>query len=139
MNRSSPNVDSRVIEAIRRHAYRILVIDDDDSFRKSFRFMLERIFNAQVEDVSSGAAGIEKVRSCSYDLIFTDIMMPEMTGVEAYQELIKVDAGARIVMMSAYSNSSEWEKAQGLTGATVLQKPIPSNALIEVLSRKDEG
>jgi CheY-like chemotaxis protein len=131
--------ESSLVDSIRRQECRILVIDDDDDFRKSFCFMLRRKFKAQVEGVDSGNTGIEKVRSGnSYDLIFIDIMMPQMTGVETYQELRKFDADVPIAIMSAYSNSAEWEKAQELKDVALLHKPIPVDALIKILSGSAE-
>jgi CheY-like chemotaxis protein len=87
-----------------------------------------------VDDVNSGKAGIEKLRQGhSYDIVFTDIMMPEMTGIEAYYELQKiVGGGIRIVIMSAYSDSSEWKQAQDL-GVLLLHKPISEDQLINIL------
>jgi CheY-like chemotaxis protein len=122
------------IEEIRSKEYRILVIDDDDKFRKSFCFKLTRKYKARVEDVNLARLGVEKLREGnSYDLIFTDIMMPEMSGIETYYELRKINPTIRIVIMSAYSDSDQWKKAQELGGVTLLHKPIPDDTLIRVL------
>lgn len=128
------------INEIRKKEYKILIIDDDDGFRDSLRFKLSRIFKAWVEDVNSGKSGIEKLGAGnSYDFIFTDIMMPEMTGIEAYYELRKIDAGIPIVMMSAYSDSDEWNKAQNLKDITLIHKPIAVEMLIKVLAPEKES
>lgn len=129
------STDKSIIDEIRTKEHKILVIDDDDDFRKSFCFKLKRKFKAQVEDVNSGKLGIEKLKEGnSYDFIFTDIMMPEMTGIETYYEIRKIDSKIPIVIMSAYSNSEEWKKAQELEDVTLLHKPIPDDALIKTLS-----
>lgn len=123
------------IDEIRKKEYKILVIDDDDGFRKALCFKFKRMFNARVEDVHSGKLGIEKLREGnSYDFIFTDVMMPEMTGIETYHELRKIDAQVRIVIMSAYLNSEEWKKSQELNDICLLHKPIPIDALIKILN-----
>jgi CheY-like chemotaxis protein len=133
------NIESGTIDSISNQEIRILIIDDDDDFRKSFCFKLRRKFKAQVDDVDSGKSGIEKLRNGNaYNLIFTDIMMPEMTGIEAYQELRKIDANIRIVIMSAYSNSEEWRKAQELKDVALIHKPIPEDVLIKILSESAE-
>jgi len=134
--RGSDPADSSAIDEIRKKEYRILVIDDDDDFRKSFCFKLKRKFRAKVEDVNSGKAGIDKLRKLNdYDFIFTDIMMPEMTGIDTHHELRKIDANIPIVIMSAYSDSEEWKKAQELEDVSLLHKPIPDEALIKVFMR----
>lgn len=125
--------DASKIDEIRGRKYKILVIDDRDDFRKSFCFKLRRKYNAEVEDVNSGKAGIEKlIDGNSYDFIFTDIMMPGMTGIEVYHELRRIGSNIRIVIMSAYSNSDEWKKAQALN-VPLLHKPISDDLLIKVL------
>jgi CheY-like chemotaxis protein len=132
---SREKTESGIIEVIRRQGYKILVVDDDDKFGKSFCFLLERVFGAHVEHVGSAKRGVEKLRTGnSYDLIFLDIMMPEMTGVEAYHELRMIDDKIRIVIMSAYSDSEEWKKAQDLKDVALLHKPIPEDSLIKILS-----
>lgn len=131
---SSRADESSAIDEIRRKELRILLIDDDDDFRKSFCFKLKRKYKVKVEDVNSGKAGIDKLRlRKEYDLIFTDIMMPEMTGIDTYHELRKIDANIPIVIMSAYSDSDEWKRAQDLKDISLLHKPIPDEALIKIL------
>jgi len=123
------------IDEIRGRELKILIVDDDDRFRKSFCFKLKRIYKAQVDDVDRGRKGIERIEAgYKYDLIFTDIMMPQMTGIETYYEIRKIDAQIPIVIMSAYSSSTEWQKALELKDVTLLHKPVPNDELIEVLA-----
>jgi CheY-like chemotaxis protein len=132
---SRKKTESGIIDTIRRQGHKILVVDDDDNFGKSFCFKLKRVFGAQVEHVTSGKMVIEKLRTGnSYDLIFMDIMMPEMTGVETYHELRWSDAKLIIVIMTAYSNSEEWKKALHLKDVVLLHKPIQEDSLIKILS-----
>lgn len=128
------NIDTNIIDTIRQKGYKILVIDDDNDFRRSFSFKLRRKFGAHVEEVASGKAAVEKLRAgTSYELIFIDIIMPEMTGVDTYHEIRKCDANVQIVIMSAYSDSTEWTKAAELNDVILLRKPINDTDLIEAL------
>ena len=127
------SAEASKIDEIRGRKYKILVIDDKDKFRKAFCFNLKRKYNAQVEDVNSGEAGMEKLRGGnSYDFVFTDIMMPGMTGIDVYHELKKMGSEIRIVIMSAYSDSDQWKEAQKLK-VPLLHKPIPEDQLIGIL------
>lgn len=122
------------IDEIRRKDLRILVVDDDDRFRASFCFKLRRKYAVQVDSVNSGESAIAVVQDGkSFDLIFTDIMMPGMTGVETYKQLMRLNPALKIVVMSAYSDSEEWKNAQQL-GATPIHKPIPDDVLMRILS-----
>ena len=123
------------INSIIRRQFKILVIDDDDAFRRSLCFKLKRKYRAHVEEASSGKAGIARLEEGhSYDIVFTDIMMPGMTGIDVYHALRRIDADIRIVIMSAYSDSAEWANAQALEDVALLHKPIPEDKLIELLS-----
>jgi CheY-like chemotaxis protein len=136
---NSKNASASLVNEIRKNEYKILVIDDDDDFRRSFCFKLKRKYRAQVKDVSSGKLGIKELREGNlYDYIFTDIMMPEMTGIETYVELRKINAKVQIVVMSAYSDSEEWKKAQELEDVVLIHKPIPDDALILILTAQAE-
>ncbi|HLL77075.1 MAG TPA: response regulator [Pyrinomonadaceae bacterium] len=126
--------DAERLNRIREQGYKILVIDDDDDFRKSFCFKLRRKYKAEVEDVVSGEEGVKKMSDGHrYDFIFTDIMMPAgMSGVEAYHKLREIDAETPIVIMSAYSDSEGWKEAQQL-GVPLLHKPISDGQLDRIL------
>jgi DNA-binding NtrC family response regulator len=131
-NAGSPNHST--IDKRKKENHKILVIDDDDRFRKSLCYLLKKKFGAQVDDVNSGKLGLEKLNAGHvYTMIFTDIMMPEMTGIETYYEIRKINSHIRIIVMSAYSNSDEWKKAQTLTDIDLLHKPLPEDRLIEIL------
>ncbi|HXD31145.1 MAG TPA: response regulator [Pyrinomonadaceae bacterium] len=131
-NKSRADADATVDE-IRARELKLLVIDDDEDYRRSFCFKLKRKYKAQVDDVNLGRLAVEKLKEGhSYDLIFTDIMMPEMSGIETYHELRKLNGTVRIVIMSAYSDSEEWKRAQQL-GVTLLHKPIADHILLRVL------
>src|ERR1051325_2380103 len=80
--------DEELLDEIRRKHYTLLVVDDEEVFRKSLIFRLQRKYLAEVEEVSSGAQAIAKVlQGNSYNLILSDIMMPGMTGTEVFKEL----------------------------------------------------
>lgn len=123
------------VRALREKNFKILIIDDETKFRASMKELLVKAFNADVVDVESGFDGIADVGGGnSYDVVFLDLMMPGMSGNETYAELMKLAPSLCVVFMSAYSSSTEWERAVK-TGVTVLHKPIPLKALVQVLSQ----
>ena len=113
---------------------RVLVIDDDLAIRKSFTLALEDA-NCQVDTAESGEAGIDKVFNTEYDLIFLDLKMPGINGVET---LIRLrDGGQRmpIYIITAFHK----EFMNQLRVATdkkyefeVIQKPIENQVLVRI-------
>ena len=79
----------------------ILVIDDDVNIRKSFVLAFEDTAY-QVDTAESGEEGIKKERSKKYDLIFIDLKMPGMSGIEALRNIRKLNKETPIYILTAF-------------------------------------
>lgn len=112
---------------------RILVIDDDQAVRHVVGRVLER-GGYEVEEAADGRAGMCVYRTSPFDLVITDINMPEMDGIEVIGELR--GAGTPVV---AISGGGRIDKnllldSAGLLGAVyTLAKPFTMEALLEVV------
>jgi len=105
---------------------RILVIDDDLGIRQSFVLALSSL-PYDVDTAESGAKGIEMEEQNSYDLIFLDLKMPGMNGVETLRQLRKTAKQTPVYIVTAFHK----EFLRGLKEAAadgidfeVLSKPI---------------
>lgn len=109
--------------------YRILVVDDDAVNRKLIRRMLEKI-GAEVELAESGAAAVEWYLSSSFDLIFMDIQMPGMDGLETTMKIRALEAesgtGQRIAISALTANAGEENRLECLASGmdNFLTKPV---------------
>ena len=79
----------------------ILVIDDEEAIRKSFILALEGT-GYDVETSESGEEGIEKARVTSFDLIFLDLRMPGLDGVETLRGLWEIGQTVPIYITTAF-------------------------------------
>lgn len=79
----------------------ILVIDDEEVIRKSFLLALEDT-DYNVATAESGEKSIEKARETEFDLIFLDLRMPGLDGVETLRELWKLGQTVPIYITTAY-------------------------------------
>ena len=77
----------------------ILVIDDDMYMRKVIQQMLERKGHTVVVE-EDGVKGVRRYQKESFDLVITDIVMPEKEGLETIQELKQVAPGVKIIAVS---------------------------------------
>ncbi len=119
----------------------ILVIDDEAAIRKSFVLALEDT-GYQVDTAETGKEGIEKERSKKYDLIFLDLKMAGMSGIEALREMRKVNKETPIYIITAfyeefYDKLKTVEK-EGLD-FELLKKPIHSDQILLVTKSILEG
>ena len=116
---------------------RILIIDDDIQIRQMLRQMLERE-GYEVNDASNGAEGIELYRDAPFDLIITDIIMPEKEGLETIMELkgdfqylkiIAISGGGRI-------DSKDYLKIAKKFGADrTFSKPFDREELLAAIEK----
>lgn len=113
---------------------RVLVVDDDSLFRELVARAVRRDRYCQVEVVSDGHSALQRVRTHVYDLILSDLRMPEMDGPTFYRRM-KLEHPAlveRIVFMTAQVD----HYAQFIrdVGAPILSKPFSKESLDAILS-----
>jgi CheY-like chemotaxis protein len=113
---------------------RILVIDDDEGIRKLFLLSLEGK-GFQIDTAESGKQGIEIMQQTKYDLIYLDLKMPDMNGVETLRELRKMDKDVPVYIITAFHEEYfDLLKAAEQDGIDfeLLKKPFDSEQLILV-------
>jgi len=114
---------------------RILVIDDDVGIRESL-FLVLGDAGYQVDTVESGEQGIEKVKNNKYDLIFLDIKMAGMDGIETLQEIRKMGKKIPVYIITAfqreYFRQLEDAKQNGMD-FEVIEKPFDRKRLLSLV------
>ena len=123
-------VDELVPES--KTAHRIMVVDDDTALRST----LQEILLDEGRDVIAAADGFEAIelaREGSIDLIFMDIRMPGMDGVEAFLKIKRILPECIVVMMTGYAVESLVEKALSEGARTCLSKPVSIEELLEIV------
>lgn len=119
----------------------ILVIDDEPGIRKSFLLALEDTAY-HVDTVQSGYEGVEMEQSRSYDLIFLDLKMPGMDGVETLRQIRKRNKTVPIYITTAFHKEfliklQEADK-EGIS-FQLLKKPVGNDQIVMVARSVLEG
>jgi CheY-like chemotaxis protein len=109
---------------------RILIVDDDLSLCKSLSLVLRRI-GCTVTAVNDGPDAIEKVKKKAFDMIFLDIKMPVMNGVEVYKRIKKIRPEADITMITAYVSDDLVQEALKAGATGILHKPFDIDQVIK--------
>ena len=120
---------------------KILVIDDDEAVRKAFELALEDT-DYTVDTAEDGESGLEKFRTGTYDLVYLDLRMPGMNGVETLREIRKMNADVPVYVVTAFHTEyfTELNSAQkdGIN-FELLQKPVSSDQIVLVTKGVLEG
>ena len=108
----------------------ILIIDDDSEIRYSLDRVLSQA-GYQIIEAASGEEGIEIVRKQSPSIIFLDIRMGGMTGIEALQHLRSIDRQVPIILMTAFGTTQTAIEAMKFGAFDYVMKPCDIPDLLE--------
>lgn len=117
-------------------ATRILLVDDDRFFAKLTAAMLAP---AEVQIAKNGAEGLDMMKRQPFDLLITDLLMPEKDGIETILEIRRVNETLPILAISGggkYGARGELLRmAQRLGATATLQKPFSREQLIAAVDQ----
>jgi CheY-like chemotaxis protein len=105
---------------------RVLVVDDDDVVRVTVRTMLGRA-GYEVEEACDGSDGLNLLRGADFDLIITDIIMPDCEGIEFIRRALAQRPDRRILAMSGggrLHNTEFLDIARKCGARAILPKPF---------------
>jgi two-component system chemotaxis response regulator CheY len=113
----------------------ILVVDDAAFMRAMIKNMLVKNGYNIVGEAENGSVGVEKYKELSPDIITLDITMPEMDGIAALKEIMKINPSANVVMVSAMGQEG-LVKESIISGAKgFIVKPFKEDKLMSALSK----
>ena len=120
---------------------KVLVVDDDAVVGHSInRVRTEQGY--QVREAMSGSEAIEELSHQRYDLVFTDLRMPGMDGLDMASRMKKTHPDLPVVVITGYGTEANEEIARDLGVAGFLHKPLSPAAIIEnaerVMRERDE-
>lgn len=104
----------------------ILLIDDEASFRDVLKTSLEQMGHSVVA-AKDGREGVECYTSGSFDVVITDLIMPDKEGIETIMDIRRLNPEAKIIAMSGGGrvNSVDYLKIARQVGANrILTKPF---------------
>ena len=113
----------------------ILIVDDDLSIISIFEFILQQA-GYQVLVAERGAACLDIINSATpIDLIFLDIKIPDMSGIEIYKEIKKVRPYSLVIMMTGYTANELLKEAFELGAYGVIFKPFDMEEVLSLIEK----
>jgi two-component system response regulator PilR (NtrC family) len=115
----------------------ILVIDDEEIMREILDALLTRE-GYDVRLAASAAEGLELARSHSFDAAIVDVMMPDMNGIIALDELKKIDEDLPVLMITAYASVENAIAAMKRGAFDYITKPFKNDEVLVVVRNAAE-
>ncbi|MBT5934051.1 LytTR family DNA-binding domain-containing protein [Sulfurimonas sp.] len=112
---------------------KILIVDDEELARARLKRMLTTLEYDEIEEVSSADEAINAFKNDSYDLVFLDINMPQVSGLELAYELKYLDENVAIIFQTAYEEHAL--KAFDIGAVGYLVKPYSLEQVKDTINR----
>jgi CheY-like chemotaxis protein len=117
--------DPQPVNAVRmpgRLRGRVLLVDDDPMVRFTTADMLSYLGYA-VTEVADATQALVLLGKHTFDVIVTDIALPDLSGDELAMRAVALQPGLRVIFASGYDELPDGRKPEALAGATMLRKP----------------
>ena len=116
---------------------RIIVAENEQRAREGICRLIESVSEDYkvIARASNGETALEMIREMRPDIVFTDIMMPYMDGIELVQAVREEGLDTEFVVISAYAEFQYAQKCMSLGVAEYLVKPVTRNEIEKVLDR----
>lgn len=112
----------------------VLIVDDEEGIRESLSGILEDE-GYDVQTASSGEDALAITKEHMPDIVFLDVWLPEMDGIELLSRLKEIDANIPVIMISGHGNIETAVKATRLGAYDFLEKPLSLEKVIITAKR----
>lgn len=112
---------------------RVLVVDDSKTMLAMMSAYLKGSNFQLVATANSGAEALQKYREHKPELVLLDIVMPEVTGLEILDKILKQDSCACVVMVSSLGTEGTVQECLRKGAKSFVQKPIQKDGMLTTL------
>ena len=110
----------------------ILLVDDSRTVRQFLRLVLSRYLSCEISEVENGCQAINRLCENAYDLVITDINMPEMNGLSLIQKVRDdLNLSVPIIIVTTLGGESDRDQGLKLGADAYVTKPIRPPDLIQ--------
>lgn len=105
--------------------HRALVVDDSDTIRTIVDKLLQKsFFNVDIEEAGDGQSAIDVCRDRPFDIVFLDVVMPGLSGLDVLRELRRQNIDTNVILMTAQKDFVLTDEIKSLGTEIVLRKPF---------------
>ncbi len=111
----------------------ILIVDDEISIREAFYLILQDKYN--LDSASSGEAAVKKIVDKKADLVFLDIRMPGIDGIETLKKIKAIDEEVEVVMVTAVNDVQKAGEAIKIGAYDYILKPFDVEEILDITKK----
>ena len=108
---------------------KILIADDEDQMRESLKHYIIPRFECSIEEAQDAQGALDKVRQTKPDIVFLDVKMPGLSGLEVIGQMKAFSPHSRIIVVSAWKSAEVVNKAISAGAQDYISKPVSLAAL----------
>ena len=118
---------------------KVLLVDDEKNIRNGLRAIISRTDSVftEINECSNGVDALHMLSQYKYDLLITDLLMPQMDGIELVAKIYSMDYKPYIVILSGYDDFKYAQKAINYGVKAYLLKPVDRKELINILKKAE--
>ncbi|HEY6078584.1 MAG TPA: response regulator [Polyangiaceae bacterium] len=131
---TAPANDDGAPAAGERARGKLLVVDDEQQLRRLLARSLSRA-GYEVSEAKDGREALALARQTRFDLVISDVHMPELTGLELLQALHDYDPDLPVALLSGSFDDSALQRARALGAVACLGKPVAFQDLHSIAAR----
>ncbi|MCK5659755.1 MAG: response regulator [Methanosarcinales archaeon] len=114
---------------------KVMIVDDAAFMRMVIKDILTKNGHEVVAEAVDGLDAIEKFGQVNPELVFLDIVMPNMEGIECLKKIMEIDSNAKVVMCSSIGQQSVVSDAIKSGARDFIVKPFDAAKVLEVVSK----
>lgn len=114
---------------------KVMIVDDSKTSRRVLRTILESYEYEVVGEAANGKEAVELYREVKPEVVTMDVTMPEMDGLEALELIMKEDAGAKVIMVTAAAQKNKMLDAIKLGAVDFIQKPFEAEQIVSIINK----
>ena len=103
---------------------KVLIIDDNALTRYTIKTLLLKLEHEVVGEVENGEAALKAYAGSKPDIVFLDLILPGKSGVEILEDILKLDPGAKVVILTAVEQDELDQKLANRGVSGVIRKPF---------------
>lgn len=111
---------------------RVLLIDDDETILVPFQLILQKE-GYQVDTALTGRQALEKVGETKYQIVITDIILPDIQGIEVAKKIREFNKKTQLIIITGFPNLADSIEALDIGIDEILIKPIKADELLRAV------